>query len=370
MRFFSDSFVIDSQREVTKEGYLLAKNCKMAKTGVLQYHHSEIGDIDGMPEDRRGTVIKVHRAASPLLDEETINSFKSKPVTVLHPDELLSAETAKNELVGMTRDNLRSDGKFIIGDILIMDKDAIELIGEGTKELSLGYSADIIWCPGTSEDGDYDAIMKNYSGNHVAIVPNGRCGSECKITDSKTNPNKKGNTAMDEDIVIAGVTHKVNKAVAKHVKDMEMEQEQAEKKDGDYEKKMEDMHAEKEKLEGKLDGLKADMEEMKKHKVGDADISDLVSARVELERKAQSIIGDSASFKGQTDRQVKVSAVKARNGMEIADSKHDEYVNAMFDHVCIEVKASETKTIADAATELSYSDKVRQKHLDNQNTRA
>lgn len=367
MKFFSDKFEIDSQREVTKEGYLLARNCKLARTGILQYQQAEIGDIDEMPENRRGTVIRVHRAASPLLDEATLSSFKSKPITVLHPNQLVSAESAKEDMVGITRDNLRSDGTFILGDLLIMDKDAIKLIGEGTKELSLGYSADIIWQPGTSADGEtYDAVMNNYSGNHVAIVPKGRCGSECKIADSDIKLTNEGTKDMEK-IILDGVEHEVSEAVATHIKDMELKQEKQEAKDAEAETKLQDMKNKKAELEGKLDAVNEELEEAKKKKVGDADIPALVSARVELESKAKKIVGDSADFNGKTDREVRAEAIKSRNGFIVTDEHVDGYVNGRFDMICEDITKSETVVKDAAVSGLSHFEKKRQELLKTQN---
>ncbi len=166
-------------------------------------------------------------------------------------------------------------------------------------------------------------------------------------------------------IVIDGKDYEVDEAVSKHITDMEAEKKEAVE---DAEEKTKALEAKKAELEGRLDAVNSDMEEMKKKQIGDADISAMVSARVELEGKSRKIIGDSMDFKDMSDRALKVASVKARNGMEIADEKHDEYVNALFDHVCAETSTESTeKNMNDAAPVLPLSErKLAEKKQQNQ----
>ncbi len=352
-----------TNREMTKEGYMLVRDSKIACVGVLTYDQAELGDIEGMPSNRRGTKIRVQRNASDLLSEKTLNTFKSKPITVLHPSQGVTASTVMGEMKGMLKDNISQDGKYMMGDLLIMDTDTIKLVEDGTKELSLGYTVDITWDP----TDDYDAVMSNYEGNHIAIVPRGRCGSEVKISDS----NKNKGTNMKK-VKIGDVEYDASPELAfafdKYVADAEaVKKEDDEKNESELKEKddkIADTEAEKDKLEAKVDGMEKDKEEDDKKKIGDADISALVSARVELESKAKSIIGDTADFKDKSNKEVMALAVTARNGMTIGD-KSDDYVLAIFDHVCADVKIKTTKDIADSAPAKSMSQLKREEIIEN-----
>ena len=52
------------------------------------------------------------------------------------------------------------------------------------KELSAGYSYTPDMTPGEFEGKAYDGVMRNLSGNHVALVERGRIGADAVISDS------------------------------------------------------------------------------------------------------------------------------------------------------------------------------------------
>ena len=63
------------------------------------------------------------------------------------------------------------------GTLILTTKEAITALDEGTQELSAGYICDIE----LSEDGKY--TQRNIRANHIAIVPKGRAGTSCRISD-------------------------------------------------------------------------------------------------------------------------------------------------------------------------------------------
>src|SRR5690606_4312017 len=103
---------------------------------------------------------------------------------------------------GIVGGEIARDGEFIRVPMCIMDKAAIDDVKGGKRELSAGYSCDIDWTAGQTEDGQaYDAIQKNIRINHVAVVDAARGGPALRIGDN--NPGK--DIAM-KTIMVDGLT--------------------------------------------------------------------------------------------------------------------------------------------------------------------
>ena len=157
--------------EKTEQGYLKVP-AKIARVGELEYTAQELG----MKGDE---IIKVYRDKDELFKDEVLDSFEGMPITVEHPDGMLvDSATWEDSAVGHIQ-NVRAEGDFIVCDAYIQSADAIKEIEEtGNIELSCGYDADLEF------DSSGKVWQNNIRGNHVAIVPNGRCGSSCRLGDT------------------------------------------------------------------------------------------------------------------------------------------------------------------------------------------
>jgi hypothetical protein len=159
----------------TPEGYLVCLNVTIASSAPMEYNNSEVGfntDKD---------VVIITNPWEELSNLNTVASFQGKPVTFLHPEEWLGANNAVNNTVG-TCINVRADEKTqtLVADLVIIAEDAINaIIKDGIKEVSCGYTAERI------DNGDGTGTRTGIIGNHVAIVPAGRCGDVCSIKDSR-----------------------------------------------------------------------------------------------------------------------------------------------------------------------------------------
>ena len=157
-------FVLDSN------GYLVT-TARMGRVGSMQYLGEEIGK-------QSGQVFDVYTDEQDLFSEETIKSFEGKPVTIEHPEEMeVNASNWKELSVGHIS-NIRRDGDFLIGDVVINDTKAIQIVQKGKIELSFGYDAELVEADGKIKKVDI-------KGNHLAIVDEGRCGDKCKLGDGK-----------------------------------------------------------------------------------------------------------------------------------------------------------------------------------------
>lgn len=157
--------------EKTEQGYLKVP-AKIARVGELEYTAQELG----MKGDE---IIKVYRDKDELFKDEVLDSFEGMPITVEHPDGMLvDSATWGDNAVGHIQ-NVRSEGDFIVCDAYIQSASAIEEIEKtGNIELSCGYDADLEF------DSNGKVWQNNIRGNHVAIVPAGRCGSSCRLGDT------------------------------------------------------------------------------------------------------------------------------------------------------------------------------------------
>lgn len=169
-------------RSLTPEGFLLCKNVVLARTGMQLYGPGEtpIDAIDGQ--------VRIQRDPDEVFHPDAIASAQGKPIVNEHPEDgdgmRLDVTPANwRELaIGHVVNPRRGDGAdedFLVGDLLITDQHAIDLIDAGKRELSCGYAADY------EETGPGRGRQKNIRINHVALVERGRCGPRCAIGDAE-----------------------------------------------------------------------------------------------------------------------------------------------------------------------------------------
>lgn len=161
----------------TPEGFLLCKDVPLTRTGIFEYTGSEVpveSGIDGM--------VKIQRDDDEVFAQNAIASFEGKPVTINHPEGMVTPENWNELTHGVVQNVRRGDGEqadLLLGDLLITTEKGIELVKAGLREVSCGY------------DAQYEQIEKGKGrqrdiiGNHVALVTKGRAGSRCTIQDNK-----------------------------------------------------------------------------------------------------------------------------------------------------------------------------------------
>ncbi|QHH95424.1 DUF2213 domain-containing protein [Acinetobacter gyllenbergii] len=181
----------ESSRSFTKEGYLKCVNVRLAKAPqVRQYQAYEFSNLEGFTPDQ---TINVYTPSDELFKPETVKSFNGVDVTDYHPPKNeINASNWKDYHIGYC-ENVRQEGDYLVGDLLIKDKISIDLIQSNERiEMSLGYAAILVLEQGTAPDGTpYQAKFINFNGDHMALVKYGRCGGDCRIGDQNHNhPNE------------------------------------------------------------------------------------------------------------------------------------------------------------------------------------
>ena len=175
----------------TPEGYLICRNVNIGRTGEQTYYGQELGINDKYDEP-----IKVYRLPEDVFDKVAMASFEGKPFTNNHPSEHVDVNNVDRYSKGHIQ-NIRQDGDYLVGDIIVEDPNVISEIENNLKrEISLGY------------DCFYEPYMDGYRqtkirGNHVAIVTKGRAGSHVCIKDSQ--PEQRSNNMSKKSKILAAM---------------------------------------------------------------------------------------------------------------------------------------------------------------------
>lgn len=182
MSNIQNGFYIEEQLSenisLTPENFLLCKDVPLTRTGVFLYREGEV-PIEG---DSYG-VIRIERDADEVFAERAITSCLGKPITINHPEGFVNPDNWKELAVGNVQNVRRGEGNqidLLLGDLLVTDSKAIELVKAGLRQISLGYDAEY------EQTDKGKGRQTDITMNHVALVLKGRAGDRCKINDKKT----------------------------------------------------------------------------------------------------------------------------------------------------------------------------------------
>ena len=160
----------------TEDGYLVAMP-RVARTGIQLYSGHEV-------EKPEMKVVRVFRPEDQVFNRDSMHSYAHKPFTNDHPPEPVNADNWKKFSVGDLGGDVVKDGEFVRVPLVMMDNNAINDYRDGKRELSLGYSCDLQWTPGTAPNGEaYDAVQTNIRANHLALVKTARGGPNLRVGD-------------------------------------------------------------------------------------------------------------------------------------------------------------------------------------------
>lgn len=151
----------------TKSGLLRVKGI-IARTGEMEYVTND-GDVyyQYVPPDT-------------LFDSEHLESIAGLPVTLHHPEEVVTPENYSQYAVGSVGDRVLANiDKGLVEVIFTVgDAKAIEAATkDGINQLSMGYWAELT--PHPSKPKTF--IQSKRVGNHIAIVDKARGGDTLKL---------------------------------------------------------------------------------------------------------------------------------------------------------------------------------------------
>lgn len=312
--------------EITPQGYLKTK-AKITKGGVLQYYGHELG----LTDSKSNQLVDVVRSIDDLSDAETIKSFEGLPLTVTHPDKKsVDAKDWKQKTVGHIQ-GVKREGNYIVCDAYIQDADAIELLkNEDIRELSVGYEpADI------QKQGD-KFYHKNIRANHVAIVAEGRAGSDCRLQDNKGKPlmkvKAKRKSLADAIKALLADSSLSPEETNKKIDELKAELETVQGKDDEESKTKAD------ELQKQIDELKAKLAKLTDEDSTDekdSKIAELTAENESLKAKVAELEAQVEELKNEKEKGEALNDARSRfPKVNLADAKtaNDVLIKVLVDH--------------------------------------
>lgn len=325
---------------LTEEGYLKA-DAAVTRTGVFYYQQPD------------GTTRRELRHPNDVFTASSLDSMRMKPVTNNHPPvRIIEADSAKQFQVGFTGENIRPDAPFVMAPLVITDKDSIKDVENGRRELSCGYICDLVEEDGVYLGEAYDHRQTNIRYNHIAVVDAGRAGANVRIQldsadavqiDSDGDKSSCSHSRKERQmpvITLDGINYEADQEVINHLHRVEGERDEGKSK-------LDSMAAERDTLKGERDALKekadaADKRDVKK------EIADGVKARLDLERKASTVLDKEQVEKidSMSEEDIKKAVILASSPDAKLDGQSEAYIDARFD-AAIEMGAKGEGNMAD-----------------------
>lgn len=344
--------------EKTPEGYLKGR-AAVCSTGVYQY-------MDG-----EGKIYGELRLPEEVFKEEFLESLKLIPLTLLHPDEFVTAENVKKYQVGTLGSRAMDDQYHISMDMVVHDAEAIKAIEAGTRELSVGYSCDLenasgVWC-----GMKYDRIQRNLKANHVSVVPAARGGDALRIRldsagDAVLVRNSEKEATMPElkTVKLDGVDYQAEARVLEALHNAtnkvdtmqnDLTTKQASLDTAAAEKTV--LEAERDTLKDRCDGLEKKVAELEKSRMDEAALKAAVDRRVKI-LDAAKLAGVEVKD-GMNELDIQKAIIVAVFPKANLDGKDQTYIDARFDGAMesIELRA-DAETRQAGAPEVQNTDAV------------
>lgn len=299
-----------TEREYTDEGFLRVPG-RVARTGIQEYLASELG-LDGDPN----RIVNVYRPPEEVFSDESLSSYDGTDITIEHPTSMVDSDNFKNVSVGVVRGTGSQDDDFVLCDLIIKDKQAVDAVNSGKVELSAGYTAMYEQMDGVTPCGTkYEFVQRDIKINHVALVDKARAGANARIFD-----NNRGKRIMFIVNLDSGPVEVADQASATlintHIATLT--------------KRATDAEAEKEKVQAESDGKDEDIEEEKK-KSSDSAIAKRVDTLMSAHDGARKIAGDKFSCDSMDIVTIQRAALTIKRPNVPWADKSAVYVQASFD---------------------------------------
>lgn len=298
----------------------------LTRTGVLSYTTAE------------GLVIRELRPPDEVFAPESIASFQDAAVTDLHPEMNITPDTWKRDAVGHVRE-VRREGDFLIGEVLVQDKREIGLVESGERvEVSSGYTCELEATPGVFEGKAYDAIQRNIRYNHAGLGPAGwgRAGAEVALRLDAAHeliagaepPTRHQRSDSMAKVNVGGISYDVGSS--SHIEALELAARTA--------------TGERDELRGRHDTLteqvttltteRDDARKDAKEKGSQTNIDDAVNARLAIIDRARRVLGADFDGTGKTDAEVMSAALESK-GVKLDEEAagNADYMRGRFEQI-------------------------------------
>lgn len=232
-----DKHSLNSVRHYDENGFLHVDLCNITKEQVAPYYGREIPgwqELGLIPD-------KIYYGYRPFEEiKKAAETFNNLPLLSEHVEDGADKKN-QNLRVGSLGTNADVREPYLTNSLAVYDEKAIKSIeSEEKKELSSAYRYDPVLKPGFFDGQRYDFRMENIRGNHVALVKEGRAGSDVVVADSNSinkgekmstklknfisKISSKKNMAMDEDLEEA-LKEAIREEVKEIVPDVEIKED-------------------------------------------------------------------------------------------------------------------------------------------------
>ena len=180
----ADSIALDekSAREFDLDGRMRVAQVNISKANVCPYLGSEIPGYEelGLRADK---IYKLLRDPDEL--EKAAPTFNGIQLLMRHVP--VSADDPKQwDVVGSVGTEAAFERPYLKNSLTVWTQPAIDAIeSDEQKELSSAYHYRPDMTPGVYEGEDFDGVMRDIVGNHLALVREGRVGADVVVGDSK-----------------------------------------------------------------------------------------------------------------------------------------------------------------------------------------
>jgi len=182
-----------SARTIDADGRLHVARSHISKACISPYYGREIPGFEslGLEPDK---IYRLFR--DPVELERGAETFARLPVLSEHVPVTVDAPRP-DLVVGAIGSDIVFSAPYLDADLSVWDAAAIAGIETGVvKELSCAYRYVPVMESGEYESQQYDGRMTEIKGNHLALVPMGRAGSDVVVADS--NPFKESAMKMSK----------------------------------------------------------------------------------------------------------------------------------------------------------------------------
>lgn len=309
----------------TDEGFLRA-DAIITKPGVYQYKLAD------------GRVINQFRPPQEVFSDATMDSMKLVPVTNGHPptrSRLIDSKTAKTFSVGHVGERIVNDSNmYMRGNMVITDSKTIDDIKSGNKkQLSAGYTADLVEENGYYNGQAYTHVQRNIRMNHLAVVSEGRMGADAAIVldgiDAiqilNINDEEDANMSNLKIVVLDGIEYQASPEVANALEKTSKEVENLKAEISGSKAILDEVNA-------KVDALQKANDEFAKRDIN-AEIATATNKRFSLLNTVKGVFGDDIYSKVQTfnDHDIKCDVLQPLYQDKDLKKQSIEYIDALFD---------------------------------------
>jgi hypothetical protein len=169
-------------RRIDANGYMHVEVSNISKANVCPYYGSEIPGWQemGLDPDR---LYQLYRDPEELA--RAAATFNNVPLLSQHVPVIPEDGLPESLIIGSTGTDAHFDGTYLRNSLVVWSAEYQDAIERGDqKELSCGYRYRADMTAGRTEDGlQYDGVMRDIMGNHVALVIEGRAGPDVVVGD-------------------------------------------------------------------------------------------------------------------------------------------------------------------------------------------